>query len=178
MIKEALIDYTERISNFDTKRDYVSLSHCYLPIEKILEQFTKGFYVNGKTKLKCYKGYQMEEDLKRRMKHLFSNRIKEAEEIVAFNGLVKGHPDFQFDNLLGDCKSVLKDDWIWDNGKIPNRVFYQMQGYMHYSDFKKSIIILESRESGLIQEYIINYNDRIGKEINEKMIQVKEKWSI
>ena len=110
-LADALLNYTACNSNFETKRNYISLSHCVNTVEEIYYYYTAGFEDSLKIRLKCYKGYQMQEDLMRRLTKCFPDRITQK-EIVAYGGLVKGHPDFWFDGVPCDIKSVLKDEWI------------------------------------------------------------------
>ena len=107
-ITEALTAWTETHSSYETERNYISLSHCGLSVEELLKQWKSGFEDTRENRLRCYKGYQMEADLRARMKLAFgSDRVGPSFEISAFDGLVKGHPDFSFDTYPGDCKSVL-----------------------------------------------------------------------
>jgi len=171
-ITEAIERYTALHSNFETSRDYISLSHCHQSIDEILHQYKNGFPDSLKTRLKCYKGYQMELDLLARIKKVFGpDRVKTGWEISAFDGKVKGHPDFKFMEYPADCKSVLMDDWL-PIGKLPKRVYWQMQGYMLYSDRIRALVIYESRETGLLKSFWINANRSIQAEIDQKMKEV------
>ena len=42
-ITKQLIDFTVKNSNFESLRNYVSLSHCSLPSEELIAQFNTGF---------------------------------------------------------------------------------------------------------------------------------------
>jgi hypothetical protein len=171
-ITKLLTDYTTENSNFETSRDYISLSHCHLSIEELVNQYKSGFQDGIQTRLKCYKGYQMERDLLIRIIDVFGkDRIKLDQEISAFNGKVKGHPDFWFMNYPADCKSVLMDDWL-PNGWLPRKVYWQMQGYMYYSNRNKALVIYETRQSGLIKSFWINANRSIQNEIDLKLNEV------
>ena len=164
--------YTIKHSHFETMRDYISLSHVYLSVEEIVRQFNYGFVDTTPIRLKCYKGYQMEEDLLKRIKAVYGDRIKTGIEIVAFDGAVKGHPDFTFDDYPSDCKSVLMDKWLPVRGILPKKIYWQMQAYMKYSGSNKALVIFESRESGKLADYWIRANVGIQNEIENKLIQV------
>ena len=175
-ITKQLIEFTIKNSNFEPSRNYVSLSHCSLPAEDLIAQFNGGFTADEKGRLKCYKGYQMQHDFVERMKKVFGNRVKTDIEVTAFNGMVKGHPDFTFDGLPGDFKSVLQDDWI-PVDKLPYKVYCQMQGYMLYSNIGKALVIYESRESGLIKSWWINSNAKVQQLIDDKLKLVIQELS-
>jgi len=175
-ISEQIEKHTADISGFETSRDYISLSHCANDKEEILRLFLEGFNPTHLIRLKCYKGYQMERDLIERVKQVFSftgGPYSAGGEIVAFDGLVKGHPDFCFEGHPADCKSVPEDKHLPDPYKLPRRVYMQMQGYMHYGQHDRALVIYESRESGLINDYWIRANLAVQQEIDEKM-----KWCV
>lgn len=170
-IANYLENYTCGISNFDTARDYISISHCGLEVDEIIDQYKNGFKDSPEIRLRCYKGYQMESDLKTRIQAAFPNRYSQGIEASAFNGLVKGHPDFMFDNMPADCKTVAIDEHL-PNGRVPRKVFWQMQGYMLYLNKSSSLVIYESRATGRLMDYWINANLKIQEEIHDKFEQV------
>ena len=170
-ITEKLEAYTAENSNFDTSRDYISISHCALSVEEIVDQWNAGFVDTKDIRLRCYKGYQMERDLKTRMQIVFGARVETGHiELSAFDGLVKGHPDFNFDGFPADCKTVQIDDHL-PNGRVPRKVYWQMQGYMLYANKPKALVIYESRGSGKILDFWLDANLKIQEEIHDKFTQ-------
>lgn len=172
-LSEMLEAHTAKVSKFDTSRDYISMSHAILSVNEIIAQVREGFQDTMAIRLKCYKGYQMEKDLLQRLKEIFegTNRLHTGTEISAFNGQVKGHPDFEFDGFPGDCKTVPLDEYL-PTGRVPKRVYYQMQAYMRYSLRDKAIVIYESRESGRIVDFWLSADRRVQSEINLKYEEV------
>lgn len=170
-ISEALENYTCGISNFETSRNYLSISHCALSVDEIVKQWKSGFNDSKEIRLRCYKGYQMEADLKARIKGLFQERYSEGIEVSAFEGLVKGHPDFMFDGFPGDCKNVQIDEHL-PVGGVPRKVYYQMQGYMFYLKKPKALVIYESRGTGKIVDFWLHADRRVGLEIDERFNHV------
>ena len=187
-IAQNLIEYTVKHSNFETKRNYISLSHIALSVDEIVEMCVNGFEDSENIRLKCYKGYQMERDLLCRLKACFEpGRVisgAETPEINPYNGLVKGHPDFWFDGYPGDFKSVLKDDWLPDKIKefpycrLPHKVVWQMQGYMLFSNKDRGYVVYESRETGLIADYTVYRNINIQRQIEEKLEKIVERLKV
>lgn len=172
-ILQKLEQFTIDNSNFDTKRDYISMSHAYLSIDELINQYKNGFEYSKEIALKCYKGYQMEKDLLERLEEIFNLSIEiPGQELIACSGLIKGHPDFNFEDYPGDIKSVLMDEWLPKNGKLPKKVYWQMQAYMKYSCKEKSVIIYESRQTGLLQEIWIRKNEKIQEEIHNKFMEI------
>lgn len=171
-IASNLMSWTCDHSGHESRRDYIGLSHCSSQIELILESWKDGFSADSIALLKCYKGYQMEADLLRRLRAVYGDRVKPGGEITAFGGLVKGHPDFRFDDFPGDMKTVPLDEHLPAIERLPRRVFWQLQGYMLYSGKTKVLCIYESRESGLIAAYWVYPVRCIQDEIHEKMTSV------
>lgn len=174
-IADILINYTCDHSNFEQKRDYISMSNAILSVEELLSQFYSGYTADETQLLKCYKGYQMEKDLLYRLGETFKDEVKFKIEVKAFDGLVQGHPDFSFEDFPGDCKSILKDEWIPETNKIPQKIYWQMQSYMLYMKKNKAVLIFESRESGIIKDIWINQNSVIQNKIHEKFTLISNK---
>lgn len=94
-------------------------------------------------------------------------------EYKAFDGIVKGHPDFEFCGYPGDFKSIALDDWMPSSiYKMSKKVSYQMQAYMRYSNQRKSLVIYESRQSGKLISFWISENKRIQNIIHERFSRV------
>lgn len=161
-----LENHTCKISQFDTSRSYFSMSHCGKSIEDQWDMYINGFEDGPLVRLRCYKGYQMERDLRMRAKSAFPKEFEEFHpELSAFDGLVKGHPDFLWEGNPGDFKSVLLDEYL-PKTKLPRKVYWQMQAYMFYAKKHSSLVIYESRESGQIVDYFVRENPSIQKEID------------
>jgi hypothetical protein len=171
-IATTLEQFTASISQFETKRPYISLSNSIKTEEELLKDFFNGFQDGHEIRLKCYKGYQMERDLRARIEKCFYGHVGPADEISVFNGLVKGHPDFSFDGYPADCKSVNLDEHLPIDGKLPRKVYWQMQGYMLYMKAPKALVIYESRQSGFIRDFWVTTNRVIQTQIDIKMCQV------
>jgi hypothetical protein len=167
--------YTARNSRFETERDYISLSHASLSVDEIILQRANGFEDSELIRLRCYKGYQMEDDLKRRIKAVFGDRVEMNVEVSAFDGLVKGHPDFTFDGYPADCKTVPLDEHLPKDKKVSRKVYAQMQAYMLYMQKPKSLVIYESRETGKLVDIWLRANEAVQREIDKKFYEVVTK---
>jgi hypothetical protein len=168
-ISSTLEQFTAAISKFETKRNYISLSNAVKTEEELLHDYFNGFQDGHEIRLKCYKGYQMELDLRARIEKCFYGHVGPFDEISVFNGLVKGHPDFSYDGYPADCKSVNLDEHLPVDGKLPRKVYWQMQAYMLYSKKAKGLVIYESRQSGFIRDIWVPENRTIQTQIDLKM---------
>lgn len=171
-LHKKLLQVTKDTSCFETKRDYVSLSNIIKPVEELIFDYQNGYNVNDEIQLKCRMGYWMERGLKERLRYITG--ITESEEIVVpeSNGLIKGHPDFFYTGYPGDCKSFLLDEFLPDERKVPKKIYWQMNAYMLYSEQITSVIICESRESGMLKTIEVRKNIYICNQINEKVKEI------
>jgi hypothetical protein len=163
--------HTAQMSGFETKRSYLSLSHISLEDEEILSQWFTGFRDSLMIRLKCYKGYQMERDLVNRVISIYgTDRAKLNVEVG--KGLWKGHVEIVLDDVPTDCKSVPLDEHL-PQDRLPRKVYWQMQAYMLYGNWDTGRIIYESRESGVIRDYIVFPNSSIQRQIEEKRKRIE-----
>jgi hypothetical protein len=172
-LENTLIDFTVRHSQYDEHRNYVGMSQILRSESEILDNFRHGTPADDAARLKCYKGYQMERDLVTRCRAIWKNRIT-FRELEAYNGWVKGNPDFFFDESPCDCKSVLLDTHIPARNKIPQRSYWQMQAYLLFSQVNRGFLIYESRETGKIVVHTVYENSNIQAEIKLKLQRIVE----
>lgn len=170
-IKDKLTKYTIDNSSFECKRKYISLSHIWLPEDELISQYKIGFNGDNKSKLKCYKGYQMQQDLILRLINIYNDKISTGIEISLYDGLIQGHPDCTFMEAPCDIKSELMDEWIFKK-RLPIKTYWQMQAYMKYLGQDEALVIYESRESGIIMPYWIYDNDQIQQQIDDKIKRI------
>ena len=171
-ISKLLEQYTASISNFETARKYVSLSHIGQDEGEIIRMYKAGFDDSEAIRLRCYKGYQMEKDLLKRIGACFPRQaVYPFPEISMLWGhvLIQGHPDFSFEGYPGDCKTVPLDEHFPREGKLPRKVYWQMQAYMRFSEKEKGLVIYESRETGAIRHYWIRANESVQRQIYSKL---------
>lgn len=175
-ISKELEAWTCANCGLEKTRDYIGLSQASLSEEEIISNYMAGFPEGDPLlRLRWYKGLQMEPDLLRRLKIVFGDRIRiPATEISVFDGKVLGHPDFDFDDDPGDCKSVPLDAHI-PTGKLPRKVYLQAQASMWFGRKKRALVIYESRESGIIRHFWVYPIEALGREIYQKYYNVVEK---
>jgi hypothetical protein len=171
-IGKALEDWTAANSGFETSRPRISLSNIFQEDNIIIGEYFKGFNDTHEGRLKCYKGYQMETDLLYRIKEVFQDKVQLRVEILDANGLIGGHPDFTFAGYPGDCKSVPLDAHLPEHGRLPRRVYWQLQAYMKYLYKPWAVAVYESRETGKIVDYWIRENKAVQLQITEKLKRI------
>lgn len=167
-IKDELERVTIAESCFDARREYIGLSQLADCPRSIVRKFIDGHSAGVREMLRCYKGYQMERDLVRRLQVAFPGRIKLGGTISGYGGQVQGHPDFSLDGFPGDCKSVNLDEHLPVN-RLPRKVEFQMNGYMYFSKTARSYVVYESRQTGLIRVYDVVPSAEIVRTILNKI---------
>lgn len=169
-----IIEQTLLNCRFEEKRDYVSLSQISQPVEELVRQYREGYISDENGKLKCYKGYQMENDLLKRVKAAYGEAIILHPEVTysACPNLIKGHPDFKYNEYPGDSKSIAVDEWLPKDGYVSKRIYMQMQAYMLCMGVDKSVVLFESRETGKMLDIWVHANDSMQNIIELKLIEV------
>ena len=170
LIETELIRHTVNASNFEPTRKYIGLSRIQESADRLAYYYENEQIATEEQKLKCYKGYQEEKDLVQRLIKIFSDRIS-FNEISAYGGKVKGHPDCWIDDCPTDIKSYALDAYL-PVDRISRKNFMQMQGYLYYSGAEKGFFICESRESGKLKVLGANPIPEVQKDIDEKIKKV------
>ncbi len=173
-LQKNLLQSTLQTSHFETRRDYISLSQIYQDVETLLRQYREGFEDSESIRMKCRLGYWMEQGMMERL--LTIDGVTKHPEIIVpgCNNLIKGHPDFLYNECPGDCKSFPLDEYLPQPNNIPHRIYWQMQGYMLYSNTRFSYILSESRQSGIFSVISVRANPRIQENIQNKVDQLKK----
>lgn len=155
-IERLITNHTIAKSNFDESRNYIGMSQLHLCDVEIYKNYFNGYKADISSRLKCYKGYQMEKDLITRLDDCFGDDFKsgKSHEVLANMGMVRGHPDGYLFGKPVDIKTVALDIHVpKDSFSIPFKVRCQMQAYMYFLPASFGYVIYESRESGLIRVF-------------------------
>lgn len=175
-ISKRIAQYTGMISNFQPTRNYISMSHAIEDPQTLINQYFNGFPDTLDIRLKCYKGYQWERDLMKRLNESCGEVVWHPEEdfeVVAFDGLVKGHVEALFDSYPCDGKTVPLDEHLPENvGRISRRIRFQMNAYMKYMGKDKGLLVYESRETGHLRDFWIFADTTIQSQIDSKFSTV------
>lgn len=176
-IAQELEQFTASISNFDTERDYISMSHAGLDLPDLIKTIDNGFEDSISIRLMCYKGYQMEKDLLARISKKFPHNVITTVEYEAYDGLVKGHPDFLFNGYPGDCKTVPLEEYLPENERrLSRKIFYQMQAYMLYGKKDKALVVMEARDTGKLRDYWLVANRSVMDIIDNRYRLAVDYW--
>ena len=173
-LQRDLTKYTINHSRYEESRSYIGLSSIWDCPAAIINRYLHGNGDPGvRGRLKCYKGYQIEDDLVRRLIAIYgggqdtSERIKRNVPIILFGGLVRGHMELTIDGVPIEVKSVPLDEHL--PVKLSRKVLWQVDGYMLYLPSEKCLVVYESRESGLLRVFEVFLNKEYGERIERKV---------
>ena len=164
-LQSELVNWTVRNSGFEARRPYIGLSHMGECDRLIYDQYVYGFErpkVAGHLQTRW--SYEVEQIIIARLTEM--KLFTPMEEISLFDGLVKGHPDGGVCGSLLEIKSVQREDHFPKEGRIPRRVFWQVQAYLRYTGIRWCDVIYVARDTGILQVYEIKEQPNVGDEID------------
>jgi len=166
-----LTKYTVDHSRYEETRNYIGLSSIWDCPAAIINRYLHGNRDPGvRGRLRCYKGYQIEDDLVRRISELYSSpdfKVERNKGIILFGGLVQGHMELTIDGIPIEVKSVPLDEHL--PIKLPRKVLWQTNAYMLYLPVDRCLVVYESRESGLLRVIEVFFDKEFGERIEKKV---------
>lgn len=168
-----LISWTVGHSGYEEARQYIGLSGIADCEMELFERYVHGSGRQGvAAHLKTRISYELEEALKKRMREM--GRYGDPELISLQAGLVQGHTD-GWDRASGELieiKTVPTRDQFPEGGRIPNRHFWQVQAYLHYTKRESAQVIYLARASGDLMVVRVRRQGEMGRKIEEKLARM------
>lgn len=166
-LEKELVNWTAQNSGHEFRRRYIGLSGIGDCERLIYERVRNGNYCDLSQHLKTRLSYELESDLAERIKTM--GLFGPGETISLFDGLVQGHTDGLIEGReVLEIKTVGRAAHL-PNQKLPSRVYWQVQAYMHYLRRPYTHVIYLARESGEIRAIGIRYHESTGRRIEEKI---------
>jgi hypothetical protein len=169
MVYQQLVNWTVQHSGHREKRGYIGLSAIGECERAIYDNVHAGQKFGVDEHLRTRLSFELESALIERLKAL--KLYGEPEEIDLFNHAVQGHTD----GLVGDAVLEIKTvsyDAHFPNGRLPERVYWQVQAYLHFLNRRQALVVYMARANGEIRVYPIWYNPKVGQQIVEKLERV------
>jgi hypothetical protein len=143
-----------------------SMSSLYLSEQEILQRIKDGVEMNERQRLKLYLGTHCEKGIRERLEAVCSKdfgRWIPPRLVTAFNGRLTGHIDGGIDKALVEIKTVPNEAVLSEmklRRTIPFKVEAQINSYMLWGPFERTLLIYEERENGThwISEHFPNKN--------------------
>jgi hypothetical protein len=141
-------------SGHEERRGILSMSHLHLSDAEIVQQFRDGVQMDGHQKLKLYLGTLCERGIRERLEAICAAGAgvwTKPKEIRAFNGRLTGHIDGAIDKTLVEIKTVPTVKALEEmklRSTIPYKVESQINSYMLWGPYERTLLIYEERETG------------------------------
>jgi hypothetical protein len=167
-LQTTLVNYSVAQSGFSTRRNYIGLSGIADCEQVIYDRYRFGQQAGVDERLCTRLSYELEAALIERLKDL--GLYWPGEEILLHGGLVQGHTDGQIDGReVLEIKTLPKAIWLPENGRVPRRVYWQVQAYMHYLQHAWAHVLYLARDTGELRAIGVRYNLALGKDIEAKV---------
>jgi hypothetical protein len=167
-LQSAIIDFTSRVSSrHQERRNYIGLSSIGECERVIYDIYTHGVPHSTRERLKDAMGYALEEALVARLIEMGLYRA--ANPIVLYDGLVQGHPDGEVEGDLLEIKTIECAKWLPEPPRLPNRVFFQVQAYMHFAGYQRAHVLYLARDTGEMRVIGVSHSDTVAEKINAKL---------
>ncbi len=164
-----LVDWSVKNSGYEDHRQYIGLSgigDCERVIYDRVRNGSRGQPVAEHLKTRL--SYECEGLLVARLRAL--GVYGAGESISLHGGLVQGHTDgVILPNALLEIKTVQREDWLPQNYRLPNRVFWQVQAYMTFLKRPIAFVVYLARDTGAMCVVAVKYNPGIGRQVREKV---------
>jgi hypothetical protein len=150
------------------------MSWLHLPDEEILRRVREGCYAADVDKMKLYQGTNSERSLRERIEAICRQknlRWTPPRVLSAYDGLLTGHTDGELEGILVEIKTVpdaLILEKIIEHGRVPFKVYSQMNAYMLWGNYKRGLCIYEERTTGTLYVFEVYVNTGIQKGLKEK----------
>lgn len=172
-LQRDLIDWTVRNSGHDEHRPYIGLSTLADCERAIYNRFFNRTGVPLAERLKHKAAHEIEENIKARFRAM--GIYSGPRKIVLHGGLVRGHTDGGILGALLEIKTVPMEEHIPASApKIPFKVKYQSQAYMHYGSYDMTLVLYYARASGAFRIFELLKDRSFGHVIDEKVSRLVE----
>ena len=143
-LQDQLIAYIVRESRHIENRGYIGLSAIGDCPRVIYDRHMTGDHVSPEARIKHAWAYNIEGIMTEYLMQM--GLYRRVSEICLHGGLVQGHPDGEINGELLEIKTVEVSNFLPIPPRLPNRVFYQVQAYMHYLGYKRCHVVYISRD--------------------------------
>lgn len=167
-----LVDWSVKNSGYEDHRQYIGLSGIGDCERVIYDRVRNGGRAQPVAEhLKTRVSYELEEDLVRRLDAM--GVYYPGETISLHGGLVQGHTDGVIKpSALLEIKTVQREEWLPKDYRLPNRVYWQVQGYMTFLKRSIAFVVYLARDTGAICVVAVKYNPGIGRQVREKVERI------
>ena len=147
-LQSQLITYSADTCGHLESRGYIGLSGIGDCARVTYDRYTQGKPAPLCDRLKFKLSNELEAALIARITDL--GVYGPRREIVLHGGLVQGHTDGELDGDLLEIKTLACEKYIPTAGKIPTRIYWQVQAYLRYGPYRLAHLLYLARDTGAI----------------------------
>lgn len=167
-LQTALMNWTVQHSGHEPQRAYIGLSGIGDCESKIYNRVIFGQRARVDEHLLTRLAYELETELIYRLTDI--GIYGPSEEIMLHDGLVQGHTDGVIARTdVLEIKTLPREEWIPSQGKLPGRLYWQVQAYMHYLERALTQVVYLARDTGAIKVISVRYSPQTGQRIHERV---------
>jgi hypothetical protein len=179
-LQDYLIRWTVENSGHEdcTKRNRLGLSSMAGCDQEVYDQARNGRVMSEEEHLRTRLSFELQEAIVNRLRKM--GIYGEPEEINLYGGTVMGHTDgtvhWRGETALLEIKTVAQTSHFPLPGRLPGKVYLQVQAYMHYLGYRSAVVIYLSRATGEVGVYHVRYSQSTGKNLEDKVVRLREAW--
>lgn len=174
---DQIASYMAERSNFDTHRKYLGMSKLADCPRKVFREFKDGVIPTEDIYRMSYAGYEHEKNILAMLQECGIAMPVQRELIAPFDNRLRGHIDAEtVDGFLCEIKSVSdkKYQGISSNKRMPYRNFAQVQVYMRYGGYERSLVVYRNRDTYQTILFDIPYNPNVADKLERKAKRILE----
>lgn len=141
-------------SGHEQRKGQLSMSWLWMNDEEIVRRIQAGCTATQTEKQKLYLGTLCERGIRERLEALCKSadwHYREGGLITAYDGKLTGHPDCFINDTLIEIKTlqcIEHLDSLKVKGRVPFKVYAQMNAYMLWGKYEQGICLYEERATG------------------------------
>jgi len=182
VLHELLLQETINTCGHEERKGQLSMSWLSLPVEEIVQRVKNGHHEGLEKKLKFYQGTRAEEGMRTRLKAVLAfspgqaiGEWKEPRLLTAYEGRLTGHTDGAIGDTVVEIKTIPDRramEEMQHRGKLPFKVYAQVQSYIFWGRFRDGLVIYETRVEGEQSLVPVMPNRHVQEELRQKAEQV------
>ena len=141
-------------SGHEERKGRLSMSWLWMDEQEIIMRIQAGCTATQTEKQKLYLGTLCERGIRERLRALCEHagwQYREGGLLTAYDGKLTGHPDCFVNDVLIEIKTlqcVEHLEGLKAKGRVPFKVYAQMNAYMLWGKYERGICMYEERATG------------------------------
>lgn len=173
-LQDWITHWTVENSGHEFTRQRMGLSNLAGCDREVYDKERNGRTMTVEEHLRTRLSFELQNALIERLRAM--GAYGDPEVITLADGAMMGHTDGRIGDDVLEIKTVAVPEHFPMNGRLPTKVYTQVQGYMHYLRRSDAYVIYLARSNGEIRVYHVRYNPQKGQEIEAKVNRLVNAW--